>query len=161
MRRARFLAGHHAGPERGSLAGHRANGRDVLSLLLYGARDLARRRRVAGVRVAIIGAIVGVSAGYFGGWADRLLTAVDDWFLVIPFLPLAIVIAALLGERAQDWPLGQVSLLILVIGATGWAGTSRIVRSQVLSIKERAYVERARALGARSPQSCAATSCRT
>jgi peptide/nickel transport system permease protein len=128
-----------------------ANGRDVLSLLIYGARISLLVGLSAAFVSSIIGAAVGVSAGYFGGWTDRVLTAVDDWFLVIPFLPLAIVLAALLGERAQDWPLGQVSLLIVVIGLTGWAGTSRIVRSQVLSIKERAYVERSRALGARSP----------
>ena len=128
-----------------------ANGRDVLSLVLYGARISLLVGLSAALVSSIIGALVGICAGYFGGWTDRLLTAIDDWFLVIPFLPLAIVLAALLGERAQDWPLGQVSLLILVIGATGWAGTSRIVRSQVLSVKERAYVERARALGARSP----------
>lgn len=103
----------------------------------------------AAVVSAVIGAIVGISAGYFGGWVDRILTAIDDWFLVIPFLPLAIVLATLLDPNT--FPGGQIAILILVIGITGWAGTSRIIRSQVLSVRERMFVERARGLGASTP----------
>jgi peptide/nickel transport system permease protein len=127
------------------------NGRDVLSQVILGTRISMLVGIAAALVSAVIGALVGITAGYFGGWTDRTLTAIDDWFLVIPFLPLAIVLAALLGQRANDWPLGQVSILIAVIGVTGWAGTSRIVRSQVLSVKERGFVERARALGASTP----------
>ena len=82
---------------------------------------------------------------------DNVLTAIDDWFLVIPFLPLAIVLVSLLEQRAADWPGGKLGIIIIVIGITGWAGTSRIIRSQVLSTKERTFVERSRALGARTP----------
>ena len=64
---------------------------------------------------------------------------VTDWFLVIPFLPLAIVLASILGRSLFN--------IILVIGITSWAGTARLVRAQALSVKERPYVERARALG--------------
>ena len=124
------------------------NGRDMLSLVILGSRISLVVGFTAALVSSVIGAVVGISAGYFGGWTDRALTALDDWFLVIPFLPLAIVTASLLGRGAQDWPFGQVSILILVIGLTGWAGTSRIVRSQVLSVKERA-VRRARALDGR------------
>ena len=63
-----------------------------------------------------------------------------DWFLVIPFLPLAIVLAAILGQ--------SLFIIALVIGITTWPGTARVVRAQVLTLKERPYVERARALGA-------------
>ena len=94
----------------------------------------------------LLGALVGIVAGYFGGWVDRVLMAIDDWVLVIPFIPTAIVIASLLGTRADSWPLGRESVLILVIGALGWAGTSRIVRSQVLTLKR----ARLRAAGARA-----------
>ena len=83
-----------------------------------------------------------------GGALDKGLTALDDWFLVIPFLPLAIVLVSLLGERADTWPGGKLGIIIFVIGITGWAGTSRIIRSQVLSVKERTFVERSQALGA-------------
>ena len=75
--------------------------------------------------------------------------ALDDWFLVIPFIPSAIVIAALLGTRARACRSGARRVLILVIGALGWAGTSRIVRSQVLTLREREFVERARCSASR------------
>ena len=154
-----------AGPERGSsfstsaaqnlaspssahLLGTDESGRDVLSELLYAARISLSVGLAAALISTILGAIIGIVAGYFGGWVDRILMAIDDWVLVIPFIPTAIVIASLLGRRRADsWPLGRESVLVLVIGALGWAGTSRIVRSQVLTLKERDYVQRARVLG--------------
>jgi peptide/nickel transport system permease protein len=137
------------GPSGDHLLGTEENGRDVLSLLLHGTRVSMLVGFSAALVSAVIGAVVGITAGYFGGWVDRILTAIDDWFLVIPFLPLAIVLAALLDPAT--FPGGRLGILILVIGITGWAGTSRIVRSQVLSVKERVFVERARALGASTP----------
>ena len=89
---------------------------------------------------AVLGATVGLLGGYFGGWTDRILDALENWFLVIPTLPLMIVLARLLEP--------SLGVLIAVIGLTSWAGTGRIVRSQVLTLRERAFVERARALGA-------------
>jgi peptide/nickel transport system permease protein len=127
------------------------NGRDVLSQLILGTRISMLVGFAAAVVSAVLGALVGISAGYFGGWVDRILTAIDDWFLVIPFLPLAIVLATLLGNAANSLPLGRVLILIMVIGLTGWAGTSRIIRSQVLSVKERMFIERAKALGSSTP----------
>jgi peptide/nickel transport system permease protein len=129
------------------LLGTDDNGRDVLSQLLIGARVSMIVGFAAAIVSVVIGALIGISAGYFGGVIDKILTAIDDFFLVIPFLPLAIVLATLLGETANDLPGGRVLVLIIVIGLTGWAGTSRIIRSQVLSVKERMFIERARALG--------------
>ena len=123
------------------------NGRDLLSQIILGARISMLVGFSAAIVSAVIGSLIGISAGYFGGWTDRILTAIDDWFLVIPFLPLAIVLATLLGDTANDLPFGRVFILVLVIGLTGWAGTSRIIRSQVLSVRERMFIERARALG--------------
>jgi peptide/nickel transport system permease protein len=133
------------------LLGTDDQGRDVLSELMVGAQVSMVVGFVAGIMSAIIGTLIGVSAAYFGGWVDRILTAFDDWFLVLPFLPLAIVAATVIGTRATNWPYGRVSVEILVIGLTSWAGTSRVIRSQVLSLKERMFVERAKALGARHP----------
>ncbi len=127
------------------------NGRDVLSELIYGTRISMLVGFSAAIMSAVIGSLIGISAGFFGGWTDRILTAIDDWFLVIPFLPLAIVLATLLGDTANSLPFGRVFILILVIGLTGWAGTSRIIRSQVLTVKQRMFVERARALGSTTP----------
>jgi len=124
-------------------------GRDVLSELLYAARISLLVGLSAALISTLLGALVGIVAGYYGGWVDRVLMAVDDWVLVIPFIPTAIVIASLLGRRADGWPLGRESVLVIVIGVLGWAGVSRIVRSQVLTLKERDYVQRARVLGSR------------
>jgi peptide/nickel transport system permease protein len=114
-------------------------GRGILGQLIWGARISLFIGLVATVVAVVIGSALGVTAGFVGGRVERLLMAVDDWFLVIPFLPLAIVLAAVLGSSATT--------LALVIGATSWAGSGRLLRAQVLSVKERQFVERSRALG--------------
>jgi peptide/nickel transport system permease protein len=115
-------------------------GSDVLSQLLVGARVSIVVGFAAAIISAVIGAAVGLASGYFGGWTDRILDGIDNWFLVIPTLPLMIVLSALLSP--------SLGVLILVIGITSWAGTGRIVRSHVLTLRERPFVERAHALGA-------------
>ncbi|HEU0192815.1 MAG TPA: ABC transporter permease [Gaiellales bacterium] len=137
-----------APPSSAHWLGTEENGRDVLSLLILGTRVSMIVGISAALVSAVIGGIIGISAGFFGGWVDHSLTAVDDWFLVIPFLPLAIVLVSLLGQHAQNYRFGQISIVIIVIGVTGWAGTSRIIRSQVLSVKERMFLERSKGLGA-------------
>ena len=117
------------------------SGADVFSQLLVGARVSMVVGFAAAFISAFLGATVGLIGGYFGGWTDRLLDALENWFLVIPTLPLMIVLARLLSP--------SLFVLTMVIGLTSWAGTGRIVRAQVLTLKERAFVERARALGAR------------
>lgn len=115
-------------------------GRPVLSLIVYGARISLLVGFAATAVTMLIGAGVGISAGYFGARIDVLLNAFTNWFLVIPWIALAIVLASILGPTLFN--------IILVIGITSWAGTARLVRAQALSVKERPYVERARALGA-------------
>jgi peptide/nickel transport system permease protein len=116
------------------------NGEDVFSQLLAGARVSIVVGFAAAAISAVLGATVGLLGGYFGGWTDRTLDAFENWFLVIPQIPLMIVLARLLEP--------SLTVLIAVIGLTSWAGTGRIVRAQVLTLRERAFVERARALGA-------------
>ena len=127
-------------PSADHLLGTTEVGSDVFSQLLVGARVSI----VVGIAAALIsgffGAAVGLIGGYFGGWPDRVLDAFENWFLVLPTLPLMVVLARLLDP--------SLSVLVIVIAITSWAGTGRIVRAQVLTLKERAYVERARALGA-------------
>lgn len=87
-----------------------------------------------------LGTLVGLASGYWGGWRDEILMRVNDMFLSIPWLVLMIVVAAVFHARSL-WA------VILVIGLTGWSTTARIVRAQVLTLKERQFVERARAIG--------------
>ena len=117
------------------------SGADVFSQILVGARVSIIVGFAAAFISAVLGSTVGLLSGYFGGWTDRILDALENWFLVIPTLPLMIVLARLLDP--------SLTVLILVIGLTSWAGTGRIVRAQVLTLRERPFVERARALGAR------------
>jgi peptide/nickel transport system permease protein len=128
-------------PSGGHPLGTTENGSDVLSQLLVGARVSIIVGFAAAAISAVLGSAVGLAGGYFGGWTDRVLDALENWFLVIPTLPLMIVLARLLDP--------SLTVLIVVIGLTSWAGTGRIVRAQVLTLRERAFVERARALGAK------------
>ncbi|MFC6288589.1 ABC transporter permease [Nocardioides sp. GCM10027113] len=116
------------------------NGRSVLTLLIWGARISLFVGLMATLISMVIGTVVGLVSGYFGGWPGAILFRFTEWFLVIPFLPFAIVLASVLGRSLLN--------IVIVIGVTSWAGTALLIRSQALSIKERAYLERARALGA-------------
>jgi peptide/nickel transport system permease protein len=117
-------------------------GRSVLDLVIYGSRISLLVGFAATVMTMVVGAAVGIAGGYFGGKTDSAMNALTNWFLVIPWIPLAIVLASILGRSLFN--------TILVIGLTSWAGTARLVRADTLSVKERPYVERARALGASS-----------
>jgi peptide/nickel transport system permease protein len=117
-----------------------AQGRSVLTLLIWGARISLFVGLMATLISMLIGTVVGLTSGYFGRWVGAVLFRLTEWFLVIPFLPLAIVLASVLGRSLVN--------IVIVIGVTSWPGTALLIRSQVLSIKERPYVERSRALGA-------------
>ena len=114
-------------------------GRSVLDLVIYGSRISLLVGFAATVMTMVVGTAVGIVGGYFGGRIDTVMNALTNWFLVIPWIPLAIVLASILGQSLFN--------TILVIGITSWAGTARLVRADTLSVKERPYVERARALG--------------
>jgi peptide/nickel transport system permease protein len=116
------------------------SGRSVLALTLWGSRVSLLVGFLATVISVLIGSVVGIVAGHFGRWTDSVLMRVTDWFLVIPFLPLAIVLATVLGPSLAN--------IAFVIGITSWPGTARIVRAQALAVTARPYIERARALGA-------------
>lgn len=125
-------------------------GKDVLSSLLYGGRVSLAVGAIAAAIATVLGATMGIIAGFTGGFVDRAIVVIDDWFLVIPFIPIAILIISLMGQQANEIPLGQAGIMAIVIGFFGWAGTSRIVRSEVLSLRRRTYVDRSLALGASS-----------
>jgi peptide/nickel transport system permease protein len=114
-------------------------GRDVLGALIAGSRISLLVGIMATLLSMLLGASVGIVSGYFGGVIDAILMRITDIFLVLPWLPLVLVLAAILGANLWN--------IILVIGLTSWAGTARVVRAQTLSVKERTYIERAKSLG--------------
>jgi peptide/nickel transport system permease protein len=115
-------------------------GRSVWTQFVWGSRISLLVGLAATVLAIVIGTVVGVAAGFYGGRTEGVLMRLTEWFLVIPFLPLAIALAAVLGPSLRN--------IILVIGITSWPSTARLVRAQVLTVKERLYVDRSRALGA-------------
>ena len=115
-------------------------GRDVLTQFIWGSRISLLVGLAATVLAMLIGSVVGIAAGFFGGRPGGVLMRLTEWFLVIPFLPLAIALAAILGPSIQN--------IIIVIGITSWPSTARLIHAQVLTLKERDYVDRSRALGA-------------
>ena len=115
-------------------------GRSILTLLIWGARISLFVGLLATVISMVIGTFMGLFSGFLEGWTGRVLFRVTEWFLVIPFIPLAIVLASVLGRSLLN--------IVIVIGVTGWAGTALLIRSQTLSLKERPYLERAQVLGA-------------
>jgi peptide/nickel transport system permease protein len=115
-------------------------GRDVFRETLAGAQVSLLVGLTATAISMLAGTAVGLAAGYSRGWLGGLMMRITDFFLVLPTLPLIIALAAVVGQ--------SLAVIILVIGLTSWASTARIVRSQVLSLRERVFVERIRALGA-------------
>ena len=116
-------------------------GRPVLALTFYGARISLLVGLIGTFMTMVIGTVIGLIAGYRGGWVEKILMSLTDWILVIPFLPLAIVLATLLGP--------SFITITVVIAVTSWPSTARIIRAEVLSLKTLGYVERSRALGAK------------
>ena len=131
-----------APPDQQHILGRDDAGRDVLSLLLYGARVSLMVGFTASLMSMLIGTTVGMIAGYFGGRVGSVLMRLTDGLMVIPRLPFMLVLIAVWGRGL--WK------IILVIGLLGWTYTARLVRSQVISVKERQYVLRARSTGASS-----------
>jgi peptide/nickel transport system permease protein len=119
------------------------DGRPILTLIIWGARVSLLVGLAATVISMILGALIGVLSAHFPGWRGGAFNKLTDWFLVIPYLPLAIALARLFENRMP-----KLVAVIIVIGITSWPGTARLVRAQALSVEARPYLERAKALGA-------------
>jgi peptide/nickel transport system permease protein len=117
-------------------------GSDMVRLLIEGSRISLIVGFAAALVSAVIGGLVGLVSGFAGGKTDTALMRITDYFLVIPDVPLMVVAAALFGRSLQN--------IILIIGVIYWTTTARLVRAQVKSLRERIYVRRARALGAKN-----------
>lgn len=134
------VANAYAAPSLAHWLGTDGLGRDELARLLIGGRITLSVGAIAAAVAMLIGTAYGAVAGYYGGLADAILMRLVDVFLSVPTLFLLLFLAAMFH--------GSLLALMLVIGATAWLGPARLVRGEVLSLKERLFVEAARSVGA-------------
>jgi peptide/nickel transport system permease protein len=128
------------------LLGSDAYGRDQLSRILYGGQISLLAGLLGAGLTLLIGVLIGATAGYYGGWRDGILMRVAELFVALPWLYLLFALRAFLPLSVK--PLEAFFLIVLVIGAVGWARPARLVRGVVLSAKERDFVRAARGFGA-------------
>lgn len=129
-------------PSAHHLLGTNGLGQDVASQLIVGARASLVVAVLAGVGTVVVGGIIGVGAGWFRGWVDAVLMRFTDLVMVLPKLPLLLLVGALTG--------GSLVALAMLIAATFWPMTARLLRSQVLTLRSRAYIRAAAGFGART-----------
>ncbi|HEY3334145.1 MAG TPA: ABC transporter permease [Candidatus Limnocylindrales bacterium] len=139
-------------PGGGYLFGTDELGRDVLNMTVHGARISMAIGLMATMITVVFGALLGIIAGYVGGRTDTVIMRISDFFLVLPTIVLAIILAPVIldivGADAELFGIrATMIVIVVVIGLTSWATTARIIRSQVLSIKMRMFVDRARVIG--------------
>jgi peptide/nickel transport system permease protein len=126
-------------------------GRDLMMRLLYGARVSLEVAMGATFLSMLIGVLLGATAGYFRGWIDALISRLTEIVMAFPLLLFVIALAATVGDRLNDITFGflprGVVTLVLVGGVFGWFYPARIVRAQVLSLREKEFIEAARMVG--------------
>lgn len=136
------LLARYKGPSAEHWLGTDSTGRDIFSRIVFGARISLRVGIVVVAVSAVVGTVIGSFAGFYGGWVDRVVSGyVLNVFLAFPGLLLAIAMVAFLGAGLNK--------LILALCIIGWVGYARVMRAQVLKVREYDFVQAARALGAR------------
>jgi peptide/nickel transport system permease protein len=139
-------------PSAAHLLGTDNLGRDVLNLTVHGARISMLIGFLATLVTLVIGALLGIVSGFVGGRTDTVIMRITDFFLVLPTFVLALIIAPIvldiIGTGEVMGIRTTLFVIVIVIGITSWATTARIIRSQTMSVKQRAFVDRARVIGA-------------
>lgn len=139
----------YAAPSPQHLLGTDKNGMDVLTRLMYGGRVSLVIGFIVVLISAALGVVLGGTAGYFGGWTDNLLMRLVDIFYCIPSTPILIILGAAMDALRVD-PQVRMLLLMLILGILGWPGIARLVRGQILSLREQEFMTAAEALGLRT-----------
>lgn len=121
-------------------------GRDVLTRLMYGGRISIAVGVFSVLVEVILGAVLGVVAGYYGGAIDTIIMRIADIFLCVPFLPILIVLGAMMSDFHVS-PTARIIWLILILAFLSWPSLCRLVRGEVLSLREQEYMQAAEALG--------------
>ncbi|WP_026496379.1 ABC transporter permease [Butyrivibrio sp. WCD3002] len=136
----------YAAPSKAHLVGTDANGMDLLARLMYGGRISLMIGFVVIFIEVFIGMIIGGVAGFFGGWVDNLLMRLVDVVYCIPAMPLYLILGSIM-DYYQASPRARIYLLCIVMAVIGWVGIARIVRGQILSLREQEFMVAAEALG--------------
>ncbi len=135
----------HAWGNKGYIMGSDEFGRDMLNRLIHGGRVSLTVGAIAMVISITIALVVGLTAGYFGGWIDHLLMRIADIFSAIPFYPIAVTLSYAIGNMISES--ARLYLIMVILGALGWMGLARMIRAQLLVEREKDFVLAARALG--------------
>ncbi len=123
-------------------------GRDMVSRIIFGGRISIMIGIIGALTAAFIGVVVGATAGYLGGWVDNIIMRIVDIMYGLPYMLIVIIIMAIVGEVAR----GSFVMLFVAIALVSWLTMARVVRGQVISLKNSEYVEAARSMGASTPR---------
>lgn len=141
-----YLIDIFAKPTKAHVFGTDGDGMDVLARMMYGGRVSLLVAFVVIIIETILGVIMGGIAGYFGGWIDNLIMRMVDIFYCIPSMPILIIMGAMFDAMKMK-PYVRVVWLMAVLGILGWAGVARLVRGQILSLREQEFMVAAEAIG--------------
>ena len=138
-------------PSKSHWLGTDANGMDILTRLMYGGRISLMIGFIVVIIEAVLGVVLGGIAGYFGKWVDNLIMRIVDIFYCIPSMPLIIIIGAIMDSMKID-PQVRIYFLMLIMGILGWPSIARLVRGQILSLREQEFMTATEALGISVPR---------
>ncbi len=143
-----FIIDRFASPTRAHLLGTDGDGFDVLARVMYGGQVSLMVGFVVVILESVIGIVMGGLAGYFGGWVDNLIMRLVDIFYCLPSLPIMIILGAIMDAARVD-PMKRLWVMMAVLGLLGWAGVARLVRGQILSLREQEFMVATEATGIR------------